>query len=72
MRCAGPVKRPWRPGVFGVPTAVVDGQTFWGFDSTEMLIDYLGGSPRFTSPTMQAALAMPVGPMRTLPGRDAS
>jgi 2-hydroxychromene-2-carboxylate isomerase len=30
-------------GVFGVPTFVVDGRLFWGFDALPMLRDYLLG-----------------------------
>lgn len=51
-------------GVFGVPASVVDGQCFWGFDATDMLIDYLNHDPLFTSDAMRSALAMPVGAMR--------
>ena len=36
-------------GVFGVPTFVYDQQIFWGYDSTEMLVDYI------TDPQMFAA-----------------
>ena len=36
-------------GVFGVPTFVYDQQIFWGYDSTEMLVDYI------TNPQMFAA-----------------
>ncbi len=51
-------------GVFGVPTSVVDGETFWGFDATDMLAGYLAGEPFFDGDALAAALAMPVGPMR--------
>ncbi len=34
-------------GVFGVPTMVVDGKMFWGFDSLDMLIDYLNDEQLF-------------------------
>ena len=27
-------------GVFGVPTTIVDGQLLWGYDATDMLLDY--------------------------------
>ncbi|MCC7540312.1 MAG: 2-hydroxychromene-2-carboxylate isomerase [Deltaproteobacteria bacterium] len=30
-------------GVFGVPTALADGEIFWGVDSLELLDDYLAG-----------------------------
>ena len=55
-------------GVFGVPTAVVDGRSFWGFDATDMLLDYLGDAALFDRPAMRAAHALPVGPMRPRPG----
>ena len=51
-------------GVFGVPTAVVDGRCFWGFDATDMLSDYLDGAPLFGMDAMRAATDVPVGPMR--------
>ena len=34
-------------GVFGVPTLVVDGKLFWGFDALPMLAAYLSGDPWF-------------------------
>lgn len=51
-------------GVFGVPTAVVDGHLFWGADATPMLLDYLRGAPVFESEQMQRARAMPIGKAR--------
>jgi len=51
-------------GVFGVPTAVVDGELFWGADSTQMLLDYLDGNPVFDSEDMRRASALPVGQAR--------
>ena len=59
-------------GVFGVPTAVVDGRGFWGFEATDMLLDYLNDDPFFDGTAMRAALAMPVGPMRPRPVAAAS
>ena len=59
-------------GVFGVPTAVVDGQTFWGYETTDMLIAYLRGDPLFTSDAMQAVDTMQVGPMRPQAGARAT
>lgn len=50
--------------VFGVPTAVIDDRIFWGFDATDMLIDYLNEAPMFASDAMRAALDLPVGSMR--------
>jgi len=34
-------KRALTLGVFGVPTFVIDGELFWGFDATGMVADYL-------------------------------
>jgi 2-hydroxychromene-2-carboxylate isomerase len=34
-------------GIFGVPTAVVDGELFWGFDATPMLKSYLANPEMF-------------------------
>jgi 2-hydroxychromene-2-carboxylate isomerase len=33
-------------GVFGVPSLIADGHLFWGFDATDMYLDYQG-SPNF-------------------------
>ncbi|MGE5622408.1 MAG: 2-hydroxychromene-2-carboxylate isomerase [Bacillota bacterium] len=51
-------------GVFGVPTAVVDGRCFWGLDATDMLIAYLNGDPFFQSEQLRAAQALPQGAHR--------
>src|SRR5450830_1179615 len=42
-------------GVFGVPTFVVDGKLFWGFDALPMLRAYLSGDPWFEGPWGAAA-----------------
>jgi 2-hydroxychromene-2-carboxylate isomerase len=59
-------------GVFGVPTSIVDGEAFWGFEATDMLLDYLGDAPLFASDAMAAASRMPMGPMRPQAARAAS
>lgn len=51
-------------GVFGVPSVVVDGQLFWGFDSTEMVGDYLRRPERFRSGEMARLQGLPVGVAR--------
>ncbi|HSG32720.1 MAG TPA: 2-hydroxychromene-2-carboxylate isomerase [Thermodesulfobacteriota bacterium] len=28
-------------GIFGVPTTIINGQLFWGFDTTDMLLEYI-------------------------------
>lgn len=40
-------------GVFGVPTLAVDGELFWGEDSSDMVIDFLQDRARFLSPEMR-------------------
>ena len=57
-------------GVFGVPTAVVGGQTFWGFDATDMLLDYLNDAAIFASQEMRQAACLPVGPGRPQAARN--
>jgi 2-hydroxychromene-2-carboxylate isomerase len=51
-------------GVFGVPTAVVDDQLFWGVDATEMLLAYLQGDAWFSSAAYTAVKAFPQGVQR--------
>lgn len=50
--------------VFGVPTAVVNQQCFWGVDATDMLIAYLQQDAFFSSPAFQGAQNLPVGIQR--------
>ncbi len=70
LRAAG--EEALAAGVFGVPTAVVDGETFWGFDATPMLAGYLDGAPFFGGEAHASARAIPVGPMRPQAARIAS
>jgi 2-hydroxychromene-2-carboxylate isomerase len=49
-----------KAGVFGVPTFVVDGQIFWGVDSTPMLFEYLKNPRLFDDAEMRRASALPV------------
>lgn len=51
-------------GVFGVPTAIVDGELFWGVDATDMLLAYMAGDPFFTSDAYEAAASLPVAQHR--------
>lgn len=55
-------------GVFGVPTAVVDGRSFWGMDSTDMLRAWLAEDPFFQSPLLQQAQNMQPGLQRNWSG----
>jgi len=46
-------------GVFGVPTAVVDGELFWGLDATDMLLGFVAGDPFFRSEAYALAHTLP-------------
>ena len=48
-----------REGLFGVPTCVVDGRHFWGFDALPMLRAYLEGHAWFDSGDWEAAARLP-------------
>jgi 2-hydroxychromene-2-carboxylate isomerase len=50
--------------VFGVPTSMIDGHRFWGFDSGEMLHSYLNNDPFWQGPLIKAAGDMPHGIQR--------
>jgi 2-hydroxychromene-2-carboxylate isomerase len=50
--------------VFGVPTAVVNQQCFWGVDATDMLIAYLQHDAFFSTAAFQGAQNLPVGIQR--------
>ena len=52
-------------GVFGVPTLVVDGRLFWGFDATAMALNYVRDPARFESAEMKRLDALPVGASRS-------
>ena len=46
-------------GVYGVPTLVVDRHLFWGYDSTNLALDYLFNPGLFDSPNMKRLEALP-------------
>lgn len=48
-------------GVWGVPTFVVDGFCFWGFDSGQMMLDYLADPSSFTSGEHARIANLPIG-----------
>jgi 2-hydroxychromene-2-carboxylate isomerase len=52
-------------GVFGVPTLLIDGRVFWGYDSTPMAHEYLLDPHRFDSGEMKRVAELPVGKSRT-------
>lgn len=51
-------------GVFGVPTLKVGDELFWGYDATDMALDYLRDPVRFLSDEMKRVDALPVGASR--------
>ena len=46
-------------GLFGVPSLLVDGKLFWGFDALPMLRDYLDGGAWFASGDWEGAAQRP-------------
>lgn len=52
--------------VFGVPTLVVDGKLFWGFDALPMLREYVSGGAWFCGDAWDAAADCPVGTARRI------
>jgi 2-hydroxychromene-2-carboxylate isomerase len=51
-------------GVFGVPTVLVDGEKFWGFDATPMLLEYLADPHLFNTAEMRRIEALPIAAER--------
>ncbi len=51
-------------GIFGVPTFLVDGKLFWGFDALPMLRDYLSSGAWFARDAWDAVVDRPVGASR--------
>ena len=51
-------------GVFGVPTLAVDGELFWGYDATDMALEYMRDPVRFLTEEMKRLDALPVGVSR--------
>ena len=51
-------------GVFGVPTVLIDGEKFWGFDATGLLLEYLADPQLFNTPEMRRIDALPVAAER--------
>jgi len=54
-----------KQGLFGVPTLLVEGELFWGFDATDMALDYLRAPEQFDSPEMRRISYLPVGVQRS-------
>ena len=51
-------------GIFGVPTMVVSGELFWGFDATDMLLEYLADPGLFEDGEMRRVSDLPIAAMR--------
>lgn len=51
-------------GVFGVPTTVIAGERYWGFDAMPMIVARLEGDPFFASEARRAARMLPEGVQR--------
>lgn len=55
-------------GVFGVPTLVIDGELYWGFDATGMALQALTEPHRFDDAEMRRIGDLPVGARRKQAG----
>ena len=53
-------------GVYGVPTFAVGDELFWGFDTTDMLLDYLADPSMMQSAEMQRLAHMPMAASRKI------
>lgn len=51
-------------GLFGVPSVVVDGRVFWGFDALPMLSAWLAGDAWFAIGAWERAAELPAGVRR--------
>jgi 2-hydroxychromene-2-carboxylate isomerase len=51
-------------GIFGVPTLVIDGRIFWGYDATPMAHDYLTNPGSFDDAEMERVRGLPEGVQR--------
>lgn len=51
-------------GVFGVPTFIIDGELLWGFDATEMVLDYLANPDLFKDAEMLRISDLPAAAQR--------
>ena len=57
-------------GVYGVPTFSLDDKLFWGFDRTDMLLDYLDKPTMFETREMKRRSKLPQGVKRLTPKDD--
>lgn len=51
-------------GAFGVPTLLIDDEMFWGFDATDMALDYLHDPVRFAGGEYARVNQLPVAAQR--------
>lgn len=56
-------------GVFGVPTLAIGGELFWGYDATDMALDYLRDPVAFISEEMRRVDQLPYGATRPVKER---
>ncbi|MDE0390488.1 MAG: 2-hydroxychromene-2-carboxylate isomerase [Rhodospirillales bacterium] len=53
-------------GVFGVPTFAIGGEIFWGFDSTDLVLDYLNDPASFATGEYARISDLPIAQARKL------
>jgi 2-hydroxychromene-2-carboxylate isomerase len=57
-------------GVFGVPTLAIGSELFWGFDATDMALEYARAGARFDDPEYARVAELPAAAVRA--GADGS
>lgn len=57
-------ERALAAGLFGVPSFIIDGEFFWGADSTDMILDYLRDPHRFARGELGRVGTLPIGAER--------
>ncbi len=58
-----------RLGIFGVPTLAIDGELFWGFDATDLAVEFLTDPKMFDRGELARVSDLPVGVQRAQKNR---
>ena len=66
----GNTERACRLGLFGVPTFLIDGEVFWGFDATDLVLHFLNDPKMFQRGELARVSDLPVGVQRREKNRD--
>ncbi|NIP37502.1 MAG: 2-hydroxychromene-2-carboxylate isomerase [Candidatus Dadabacteria bacterium] len=53
-------------GIFGVPTTIINGELFWGFDTSDMLLDFIQDPGMFEEAEMKRVSDLPESVQRKI------